>query len=36
MITILWLMNFFFDQPVKNDRRTYDSISIIATGQGDD
>ena len=27
---------FFFDQPVENDRRTYDSISIIATGQRDD
>ena len=26
----------FFDQPVKNDLRTYDSIWRIATGQGDD
>ena len=27
---------FFFDQPVKNYQRAYDSIRIIATGQGDD
>ena len=27
---------FFFDQSVKNYQRTYDSIRIIATGQGDD
>ena len=26
----------FFDQPVKNDRRTYDNIKKLATGQGDD
>ena len=26
----------FFDQPVKNDLRTYDNIRKIATGQGDD
>ena len=26
----------FFDQPVKNNLRTYDSIQKIATGQGDD
>ena len=26
----------FFDQPVKNDRRTYDNIKKFATGQGDD
>ena len=26
----------FFDQPGRNDRRTYDNISKIATGQGDD
>ena len=26
----------FFDQPVKNDPRTYDNIRKIATGQGDD
>ena len=25
-----------FDQPVKNDLRTYDNIKKIATGQGDD
>ena len=28
--------NFFFDQPVKNDQRTYDDIQKIATVQGDD
>ena len=26
----------FFDQPVKNDLRTYDNIRILAVGQGDD
>ena len=26
----------FFDQPVKNNLRTYDNIIKIATGQGDD
>ena len=26
----------FFDQPVKNDIRTYDNIRKISTGQGDD
>ena len=26
----------FFDQPVKNNLRTYDNIRKIATGQGDD
>ena len=26
----------FFDQPVKNDLRTYDNIRKIATGQDDD
>ena len=26
----------FFDQPVKNDLRTYDKIRKFATGQGDD
>ena len=26
----------FFDQPVKNDLRTYENIQKIATGQGDD
>ena len=28
--------NFFFDQPVKNDQRTYGDIQKIATVQGDD
>ena len=26
----------FFDQPIKNNSRTYDNIRKIATGQGDD
>ena len=26
----------FFDQPIKNDFKTYDNIRKIATGQGDD
>ena len=26
----------FFDQPVKNDLKTYDNIQKIVTGQGDD
>ena len=26
----------FFDEPVKNDIKTYDKIRKIATGQGDD
>ena len=26
----------FFDHPVKSNRRTYDNIQKIATGQGDD
>ena len=26
----------FFDQPVKNNQRTYDNIRKIVTGQGDD
>ena len=26
----------FFDQPVKNDKITYENIRRIATGQGDD
>ena len=26
----------FFDQPVKNDKVTYENIREIATGQGDD
>ena len=33
---MLWLMKNFFDQPLKSDMRTYDSILKIATGQGDD
>ena len=27
--------NNLFDQPVKTDKRTYDNIRKIATGQGD-
>ena len=26
----------FFDQPIKNDLKTYDNITKIAMGQGDD
>ena len=26
----------FFDQPIKNDLKTYDNIRKITTGQGDD
>ena len=26
----------FFDQPIKNDLKTYDNIRRISTGQGDD
>ena len=26
----------FFDQPIKNDLKTYDNIKKIVTGQGDD
>ena len=26
----------FFDQPIKNNFKTYDSIRKFATGQGDD
>ena len=26
----------FFDQPIKNDIKAYDSIQKITTGQGDD
>ena len=26
----------FFDQPIKNDLKTYDNIRKIATGQGED
>ena len=36
MITMLWLTKNFFDQPVKNDLRTYDNIWTFATGQGND
>ena len=35
---MLWLMEkkkFFFDQPVKNDKITYENIRKVATGQGD-
>ena len=28
--------NFFFDQPVKNNIKTYENIRKITTGQGDD
>ena len=28
--------NNFFDQPIKSDIRTYNNISKISTGQGDD
>ena len=28
--------NFFFDQPVKNSKITYENIREIDTGQGDD
>ena len=34
---MLWMMEKnFFDQPVKNNLRTYDSIWKISTCQGDD
>ena len=26
----------FFDQPIKNNKTTYENITKIATGQGDD
>ena len=29
-------MGKLFAEPVKSDRRTYDNIQKIATGQGDD
>ena len=29
-------MDNFFDQPIKNNLKTYDNIRKIATGQGDD
>ena len=36
-ITILLLMDkILFNQPVKNDIRTYDNFQKIATSQGDD
>ena len=36
-ITILLLMGkILFNQPVKNDIRTYDNFQKIATSQGDD
>ena len=28
--------NFFFNQPVKNDKATYENIRKITIGQGDD
>ena len=33
---MLWLGDSFFDQPVKNNLRTYDNIHKIPTGQWDD
>ena len=33
---MLWLMEKLSDEPVKSNVRTYDNISRIATGQGDD
>ena len=34
---MLWTMDQnLFDQPVKNDLRTYDNIQKNATGQGED
>ena len=34
---MLWLMEkIFFDQPVKNDKVTYENIRKNASGQGDD
>ena len=34
---MLWLTNeTFFDQPVKNNWRTYENIRKIAASQGDD
>ena len=32
---MLWLMENFFDQPVKNKLRTHKNIRKFATGQGD-
>ena len=29
------MTEFFFNQPVKNDLRTYENIQKVATGQGD-
>ena len=31
-----WWKKDFFDQPVKNNKTTYENIIEIATGQGDD
>ena len=34
---MLWLMEkIFFDQPVKNDKVTYENLRKNASGQGDD
>ena len=33
---MLWLTEDFFDQPVKNNKITYENIRNNATGQGDD
>ena len=34
---MLWLTEkTFFDQPIKNDKVTYESIRKFVTGQGDD
>ena len=33
---MLWLMEKLSDEPVKSNVRTYNNISRIATGQGDD
>ena len=33
---MFWLNLFVFDQPVKNNKVTYENIRKIATGQGDD
>ena len=30
------MVETFFDQPIKNNKITYESIRKIATGQGDD
>ena len=33
---MFWLNLFVFDQPVKNNKVTYENIRKITTGQGDD